>query len=99
MSTERQTVDIELGGVTLTLTRTPEAVIAISDAADGLAPAIAAIGRLNVYMMATVINAALGRRGEVAKETAKAVGASNLLDLSKQLTDFMILLTSGTAKA
>ncbi|RVD54541.1 MULTISPECIES: hypothetical protein [unclassified Mesorhizobium] len=89
------TFDIELDGKSLTLTHSGQAALAISDAFDGLAPAMAAISRLNVGVMAVVINAGAGLKGEEARGTAKAVAASNLVELSGKLTEYVAALCNG----
>ncbi|CDX30857.1 hypothetical protein MPLA_140348 [Mesorhizobium sp. ORS 3359] len=95
MDDAKTVVEIELDGRPLTLTPTPEAIIGVSDAFDGLAPAMAAISRLSVKAMTVVINAGAGLKGDDAKGTAKAVASSNLVDLSGKLTDFVASLCNG----
>ncbi|TPI54741.1 hypothetical protein FJ417_24640 [Mesorhizobium sp. B3-1-7] len=88
-------VEIDLAGKTVTLVPTGEAALAISDAADGLAPAMAAISRLSVKAMAMVINAGAGLKGAEARSTAEAVAASNLVELSGKLSDYVAALCNG----
>ncbi|WP_292378794.1 hypothetical protein, partial [Mesorhizobium sp.] len=93
MTTE--TFEIELDGKTLTLTYSGQAVIAISDASDGIAPAMAAVSRLNLATMAMVINAGAGLKGEEARSTARAVAGGNLVELSGKLSEYLAALCNG----
>lgn len=95
MTHETIKIEIELDGKTLTLAHSSQAVITISDASDGLAPAMAAVSRLNLAMMAMVINAGAGLKGDDARSTARAVAGSNLVELSGKLSEYLAALCNG----
>lgn len=88
-------VTIEVGGEKYELIPSPEAILALSSKYDGIAPLIAAIGRMNVHAMADTVISGLGLKDSAAREMLKAVAGSSLVDLAPKLTDFAIICSNG----
>ena len=88
-------VTIDIDGEEYTLIPSPDAIITLSTKYDGIAPVMAAIGRMNVIAMADTVNAGLGFEGSKAREMLRSVASSNLLELMPKLTDFAAILANG----
>ncbi|RWB66576.1 hypothetical protein [Mesorhizobium sp.] len=88
-------VTVDINGVDYELIPSPDAIISLSTKYDGLAPLMAALGRMNVLAMADTVIAGLGLEGAKARDMLKAVASSNLLDLMPKLTEFAAICSNG----
>lgn len=88
-------VVVEIDGEEHTLIPSPEAIIFLSNKYDGFAPLIAAIGRFNFQAIADTVCAGLGLEGAKARDMAKQVAMSGLIDLSSKCNEFASICANG----
>jgi hypothetical protein len=88
-------VVVEIDGIDFTLIPSPEAIMFLSNKYDGFAPLIAAIGRFNFQAIADTVCAGLGIEGAKAREMAKQVAMSGLIDLSSKCNEFASICANG----
>jgi hypothetical protein len=88
-------VVVEIDGEEYTLIPSPDAIIFLSNKYDGFAPLIASIGRFNFQAIADTICAGLSIEGAKAREMAKQVAMSGLIDLSSKCNEFASICANG----
>ena len=86
------TVEISLGGETVTLTPTLEAMIAVNDALGGFVGAFQAIANGNLTAVSIIVAAGSGMSRKKAQEMVYGAGMDNVL---APVTEFTALLGNG----